>query len=269
MRDGAAEAACLVLGDVCKRLLRMPAPPDVSAAEHADAYFAEERARGLEFGSEFRYPLDVRGKVVLDIGCGFGGMMAAMAERGAARVVGVDNHPGHAEYARRATGAEVHTASAEKIPIPAATVDVVVSDAVLEHIHDLHDAMSELHRVLVPGGRVFAVWGPSWLTWNGPHLAKSVGIPWAHLVFSDRTLVNVLERLRDRYPDSYIDEKIADFQQMGRNTRRKLRRAADAAGLRILQEESWSPHRWKRAAARIPLLDELLAGRLLAVLERP
>ncbi len=98
---------------------------------------------------------DVRGKAVLDYGCGHG-MAAVVLARAGARVWAFDLSPGYVVEAElRATvngvSAEFRTADAEHLPYADGSFDAVWGNAILHHL-DLHRAGAELHRVLKPGG---------------------------------------------------------------------------------------------------------------------
>ncbi len=98
---------------------------------------------------------DVRGKAILDYGCGHG-MAAVVLARAGARVSAFDLSPGYvAEAERRAAvnrvSVEFRVADAEHLPYPDAGFDAVWGNAILHHL-DLHRAGSELYRVLKPGG---------------------------------------------------------------------------------------------------------------------
>ena len=97
----------------------------------------------------------VRGKGVLDYGCGHG-MAAVVLARAGARVSAFDLSPGYvAEAEHRAAvngvSAEFRTADAEHLPYADNSFDAVWGNAILHHL-DLHRAGAELHRVLKPGG---------------------------------------------------------------------------------------------------------------------
>jgi SAM-dependent methyltransferase len=101
---------------------------------------------------------DVRGKTVLDLGCGCGMNAVCLAERGA-RVWALDISESLARIARQRFAAHnlleracVLVASAHAIPLPPESIDVVFGNAVLHHL-DLNRAVVELDRVLRPGGR--------------------------------------------------------------------------------------------------------------------
>ncbi|SOE80818.1 Glycosyl transferase family 2 [Caballeronia arationis] len=96
------------------------------------------------------------GKRVLDIACGEGYGSYALA-LSASSVVGVDiseDAVQHATktYTREGLPLEFKVGSAAAIPLPDASVDLVVSFETIEH-HDQHEAMiAEIRRVLKPGG---------------------------------------------------------------------------------------------------------------------
>lgn len=90
---------------------------------------------------------------VLDVGCGEGQVSRALAARGCS-VVGVDPTAHNIEIARRRAGGPVYElGSADELPFPAGSFDAVVACLVFEHIDDLDGAISEVSRVLRPGGR--------------------------------------------------------------------------------------------------------------------
>ena len=98
----------------------------------------------------------VRGRDVLDLGCGTGRHTAWLAEAGA-RVTAVDFSAGMLEQAReRVPAGDVRFVTHdlhEPLPFGHASFDAVVSGLVLEHLRDLSRFFVEAHRVLSPGGR--------------------------------------------------------------------------------------------------------------------
>ena len=91
------------------------------------------------------------GRAVLDLGAGTGKMTRLLVPSGA-RVVAVEPVPGmRAKLAATAPGAEVLDGTAEMLPLANGSVDgVVVAQAF--HWFDAVRALSEVHRVLRPGG---------------------------------------------------------------------------------------------------------------------
>lgn len=61
-------------------------------------------------------------------------------------------------------------------PLASESVDVAGSDAVFEHCTDLAAVMRETHRVLRPGGCVYAGYGPMWFCFGGDHFSGRGGL---------------------------------------------------------------------------------------------
>jgi len=114
------------------------------------------------------------GERVLDVGCGRGLLLVEVARRlEAGRVVGVDvwrdqdqsgNEPGsalrNAEIERVDERAVLVTSDARSLPFENESFDAVVSSMALHNIEDFDgrvNAMREIDRVLVPGGRLALV----------------------------------------------------------------------------------------------------------------
>lgn len=99
---------------------------------------------------------DLEGEVV-EIGAGTGANLAHYGP-GVSGVVAIEPSDPMGERARRRadgsdTPVEVVRASAERLPLPDASADVVVSTLVLCSVRDLAAAVGEARRVLRPGGR--------------------------------------------------------------------------------------------------------------------
>lgn len=273
-RFGIRERSCVALGGICRRVFGFAAPHDIRDERTREESFQRAVRRGADFGRWFRRPFDVRDKRVLEIGCGHGGMQLALTRAGAKEAVGIDVDAAAIGFAEQRLRDEpqvkVSVGDAQEIPAEDSSFDVVVSSAAFEHVHDVEAMLREIERVLRPGGFLYAQFSPTWWHYNGPHLIKCVSVPWAHVLFSDRTLLNVLEHYRaeERFPRSYLDEKIEDFQRMGRLSLRKFRRAVGRTRLEPLQIEARSPRRWKDALGRVPVLEEVVGGTAVAVLRK-
>jgi SAM-dependent methyltransferase len=97
---------------------------------------------------------DLRGRRVLEVGCGTGALTEALARREAGRVWGVDAEPAMLDVARRRMpdGAGLKLGSAEALPFRDGWFERVVMRLVV-HLLDRPRALPELARVLAPGGR--------------------------------------------------------------------------------------------------------------------
>jgi arsenite methyltransferase len=102
------------------------------------------------------------GSVVLDLGCGAGTdlLIAAQMTGPAGRVIGVDMTASMLERARVSADAmglgnvELHEALIEALPLDDASVDVVISNGVIDLVPDKDAVLDEIDRVLRPGGRL-------------------------------------------------------------------------------------------------------------------
>lgn len=101
------------------------------------------------------------GQRVLDVACGSGIVtrLAAAQVGGTGRVAGLDINDGMLEMARslqQDTGAPIewHHANVIAMPLPDGAFDVVLCQLGLQFFADRPPALREMHRVLVPGGRL-------------------------------------------------------------------------------------------------------------------
>lgn len=100
------------------------------------------------------------GATVVDIGCGAGMdlLLAAQAVGSSGRAIGVDMTEAMADRARAGarelglTQVEVRLGDALNLPIESSSVDVAISNGVLNLTPDKRQAFGEVWRVLEPGG---------------------------------------------------------------------------------------------------------------------
>lgn len=97
---------------------------------------------------------------LLEVGYGSGILLPELAGR-CEELHGIDIHPHSTEVQTRlaAFGVAAHLAegSAECLPYPSRTFDVVVAVSSLEFVLDQEAASTEIHRVLTRGGRLIVV----------------------------------------------------------------------------------------------------------------
>ena len=104
-------------------------------------------------------PEDLKGKVVLDVGCGMG-RFSDVASRWGATVVGIDlTSAVDAAHANIGERDNVHLAQADifALPFRDETFDVIFSIGVLHHTPNTRMAFDRLPQLLKPGGRI-AIW---------------------------------------------------------------------------------------------------------------
>ncbi len=93
---------------------------------------------------------------VLDVGCGEGQIARVLQSRTSVQsfVVGVDPTQGQVDVAVERSVGELYLRSgADALPFPDGSFDAVLACLVFEHIDALDEAISEVARILRPGGR--------------------------------------------------------------------------------------------------------------------
>lgn len=156
------------------------------------------------FGQERRLELidrhaPLEGRTILDAGCGIGTYVRAF-RRFSPHVHGVDLDAEKAAEAARELP-HIVQASAEELPYPAGSFDVVLSHEVIEHVGDDRRAVADAVRALrspgagVPGGRL-VIFAP-----NRLYPFETHGVYWrGRYHFGNVPLVNYLpDRWRNRF----------------------------------------------------------------------
>jgi arsenite methyltransferase len=157
------------------------------------------------------------GQVVLDLGsgAGFDALLAARKVGPSGRVIGVDMTDAMLEKARANAEraglpfVEFRKGDIESLPVEDSSIDVVLSNCVLNLVGDKDRAFREIHRVLKPSGRL-AVSDMAWDVEPEPGIRKDleliVGCVGGALVLDD--YLRRLERagfrdvLVERHPDA-------------------------------------------------------------------
>jgi arsenite methyltransferase len=145
----------------------------VRAVAEAFGYTAEELASipaeanmGLSCGNPTAFASLREGETVVDLGCGGGldVLLAAQKVGPSGKAVGIDMTQEMIDLAKRnaargiggrsVDNAEFHLATIDKMPLPDASVDCVISNCVINLAPDKAAVFREIVRVLKPGGRL-------------------------------------------------------------------------------------------------------------------
>lgn len=252
-------------------------------------YNDEVENRGFQlFFDDFSKPMDLKGKRVLDFGCGYGGRTVCYAELGARSVTGIEVVPEMVEEAREFAKAkeckiEFYLVPGECMPFADESFDVICSNEVFEHVESLDHCLRECWRVLAPGGSVYAVFPPYYHPTGGSHLHGYVSkSPLPNLFFDGRTLMEAAEELMCERNQKYRPPALRSTDPLwsvnGTTIRKyeKLIRRLKFSGpeVRYLPlasplRKKWEKWRMKyyawpfRIAARIPILNEVFVDRIV------
>jgi arsenite methyltransferase len=138
---------------------------DDKVAAQLDAFYRTRdviRRRELALAALDAQPADA----VVDIGCGPGFYVAALAGQ-AASVTGIDPSSSMLAVAAHKTqghrNVTLREGDATALPLDEASMDRALSVQVFEYVADVPAALAEIHRVLRPGGRV-VLWDIDWTT---------------------------------------------------------------------------------------------------------
>lgn len=141
----------------------------VRAVAEAFGYSADELGSipatanmGLSCGNPTAFASLRPGEVVVDLGCG-GGLdvfLAAKRVGVTGRAIGIDITPAMIDLANAnasragASNVEFHLATIDDLPLPASSVDCVISNCVINLAPNKKAVFAEIARVLKPGGRL-------------------------------------------------------------------------------------------------------------------
>lgn len=148
-----------------------------------------------------------RGKTVLDMGCGAAGKSLYYASLGAKKVVGVDIVASYRQEAEQlaeqlgyADVFEFVLGDVTKLDLPEGSFDTIIMNDFMEHASDPEGVLHKAFQLLREGGRIYVNFPP----YNHPfgaHLSDAINMPWVHVFFSDKTLIQVYKDLTASLPD--------------------------------------------------------------------
>lgn len=235
-------------------------------------------------GERFLLPLlasrgfPLAGKTVLDVGCGYGGVLAALAGRHSlARALGLDLDPEMIRHGQARCPAGVTLENRDFFALEGEAFDLILLRDVLEHIVDVERALDKAARLLNAGGLVFASFAPFYGPFGG-HQHNAAGLasrlPWLQLL-PEGAFRSLLRLPGNSYKDASGLSADMDTVLRTRLTLSRFRKAAAAAGLRVTyraQYLSRPDYRLKFGIPEIPFpplpgLEELLCTGAEALLE--
>ncbi len=222
-------------------------------------------------------------KVVLDIGCGAAGKTIYYASMGVERIVGVEilgKYRDEAEQLARKFGMEDKfefvCADASKTPFEDETFDTIIMNDAMEHVDEPEKVLEECYRILKKDGRLYLNFPP----YNHPygaHLSDAIGMPWVHVFFSEKTLIETYKELVKDLPDGKermefrIGKRADGTEYFSYINKMTIKRAKTILQNSRFNVEYYSEEPLRnifRYPARLPVLKEFLVKMVVCVLRK-
>ncbi len=199
----------VVLGNFVARLR----PPNYSRYADDLAYSKWQRANALwEYEMHYEPLQAFAAKTVLDLGCGDGGKTMYYASKQPKLIVGIDidaakicSAKRFSDFMRAESDCCFLLGNAENCPFLPSSFDTILSEDCFEHYPNPEAVLKEAHRLLRPGG-LFVIRFATYYNLDGPHLLNFIRLPWAHLLFSDETLIKVTRIIAKQLAQRYSEE---------------------------------------------------------------
>lgn len=183
-----------------------------------------------------RHGVELAGKAVLDAGCGYGGVLAALAEEyPLGEALGVDLDADMVRLGAARCPAGVRLEAGDFLRLEGRRFDLILLRDVLEHIVDVEGALARAAALLRPGGLIFASFAPFYSPFGG-HQHNASGLPsrlpWLHLL-PEAVFRSLLRLPGNSYKSGGSLSADMDTVLRTRLTLARFRRAVSAAGLRM------------------------------------
>ncbi len=159
----------------------------------------------------------IEGKTVLEVGCDSKGeLIRHFAENhNPKKIVGLNMVVNNEKVGENC---EFVRGDVRKTDYRDETFDFIYSLAAFEHVFDLSEALSEMYRILKPGGLLYTKFGPIWSSAGGHHLwvtyeknvytyANANMPPYCHLLLTPEQLMEFCKK--NHSPD--VSEKLVDY----------------------------------------------------------
>ena len=193
--------------NICLLLNNFFPKKKVQGRESPEAYSETQYGWAKKSLKLFDGFVDLKDKMVLDAGCGPGGKTIYYAEQGCKLIIGVDIDENRINFAKgfaekkNAANVKFMVASLAELPFESDTFDYIFLNDVVEHLRRplLENALRECKRVIKPGGKICLEF-PPWTSYDASHLYDFIYIPWCQVLFSTKTLVNVVNKLNPAPP---------------------------------------------------------------------
>lgn len=149
----------------------------------------------------------IKGKNVLDFGSGDGFQSVCLAQNGAKCVLGIetsDRRMHNAEQLSKESAVNGKLKFRKKLEVvDYSQFDVVISQNSFEHFANPSGTLNLMKEALSRTGKLFITFGPPWFAPYGAHMRFFLQVPWANILFSEKTIMNVRSLYKEEFSVSY------------------------------------------------------------------
>jgi SAM-dependent methyltransferase len=171
------------------------------------------------FWARFPELPDLHDRDVIDFGSGNGHLSLNLAQAGARSVIGVEVDPGMVNFS--ACNLREHYPSfvgtieyrlSDLTEFQENSIDFIFSKDVLEHVINLDQAFENLYRILKPGGKFYAGFGPLYYSPFGFHRRlqgffkfQKIDPPWLHVILPEPLILGWWNKTKRQNVHSIFD----------------------------------------------------------------
>ena len=220
--------------------------------------------------------LDIKGKKILDVGCGDGALAYVLAAHGASEVHGIDTdfsyrqlNPQHPDLLKDAVrqlpamadrriedldrAVQLFEGDIQRLQIEG-RYDIILSLTVLEHVFDLRTGLQAMCDMLTPGGFMIHRFNP-YFSETGGHEFGILDFPWGHVRLSRDEIAEYLETYRAWERDQTLDTLDQAFNSP-KLTLDEIDVLFGTLGLTILHASESRAFSWKPDSSREEILKQ-------------
>jgi len=269
------------------KMFKLPVHPFNLSSEGKKTYAQWQYEKGIEtikFYLKYTTMDEMfKDKDVLDIGCGAGGKTVFYASKGVKKIVGVEILEKYKEEAEQLANKynleqkfEFVCADASKTPFTDESFDTIIMNDAMEHVDEPEKVLEECYRILKKDGRLYLNFPP----YNHPygaHLSDAIGIPWVHVFFSEKTMIETYKKLVNDLPDGKervkfrIGKKADGTEYFSYINKMTIKRANNILKNSKFNIEYYSEEPLRnifKVPAKMPILKEFLVKMVVCVLRK-
>jgi len=199
-------------------------------------YFNFGKLENKKFWKRLGGKPNLKDKSVLDFGCGHGALCVDMAQSEAKIVSGIDLEEDLLKFANNNLKENYQNLKNkikfEKLDILKDNIeqkfDLIVSKDTFEHTPNLAEVLKKMYDLLHVGGKAYIGFGPLYNFYNGDHGRTEMYLPWFHLLFSEKFIINRINKKNnlqiDRIQDLGLSKySLKDYENFFDNSKFKLK----------------------------------------------